>query len=245
MLVAIWLPVKTIPAKGSMNAAMPEVTKSRRHAFPAEGAETAIASAMIHVTKKTIAPAPPAALVDAAPAMATTVETRIANISPATNPARIFILNSCLHRAVYMLDSGIAAKRHCCPAKICHTSASRRKALMNEEREPLGPRAQKKALLGKTFFQSRRHVALQPYLTSTISKAQLANSSLTSITCKIPNATRRREPSRSNAKSPIIAFAEARFSLRFASKHSESTLGSIRRMESVLSDVSLLGLGFR
>ena len=46
------------------------------------------------------------------------------------------------------------------------------------------------------------------YLTSTISKARFASSSLTSITCKIPNAKCRRDPSRPNAKSLIMAFAE-------------------------------------
>ncbi|WP_433861239.1 hypothetical protein [Pseudomonas thivervalensis] len=138
---------------------MHEVIKSRRHTLSALGAETAIVSAMIHVTKKTIASVPSAALGDTAPAMATTIVTRMANINPATNPARVFILPPVCTTS-NMLDSGIAAKRHCCPTKICHTWVRRRElaGMKNGTFGFSGARsllqAQKKALLGKAFFHS-------------------------------------------------------------------------------------------
>ena len=52
---------------------------------------------------------------------------------------------------------------------------------------------------------------------------RFASNSLISITWRIPIATCRREPSRSNARSLIMALAEARFSLRLASRLSLST----------------------
>lgn len=57
-------------------------------------------------------------------------------------------------------------------------------------------------------------------------------------TCKIPNATCLRERSRSKANSLIMVFAEARLSLRLASRHSEFTPSAMVKSLYEPSDVS-------